>query len=489
MSAYENFDVIIVGAGASGLAVGSELSKGLKVLVIDRKEKINHTTKSWFIPNFMWQEGDAKDAYDAAMYPGVNRFVCKTIYVNSNWDARLKGGYCYMDENKLLNYWGGIIQENGKKNGSAYKLRTHYRDHMAQDGEVILYTSNGNYKCKLLIDASGAHSMIQEKFEIRKDYYWWSVYGGIFDLPQDFYVNKRKVQYADYMLWAVFKGTNIDPNTPLQKGRPVLEYEVLDKDNKTIFIFILWLRQAKVPEKEMKSEFEYIMKHEEILAPFRKNGKVQKPKESKWGWYPSGGLPQHIARDHVAFIGSTGCWTTPCGWGMGYIIHHYKEFSKRVVQTIKNYDHDKNALKKKKLEKLLRIGVYHRSEIILNQIIVHFLSNANAHIIDKGITFFTHPDKSPLGEDGPLLVEKVFTLTVTQDEVMYILENVSKMFTIREIIGIITILPPIDICLLIQEIFYYILSWSFRRIKRIFIGSGKKEKTINKIRRRYHEYN
>jgi hypothetical protein len=436
----------------------------------------------------MWQEGDAKDAYDAAMYPGVNRFVSKTMHVHSGWDARLKGGYCYIDEHKILTYWGGIIRENGKKNGSAYKLKTHYRDHMAQDGEVILYTSNGNYKCKLLIDASGAHSMIQAKYETRRDYYWWSVYGGIYDLPEDFYVNDRKVQYADYMLWAVFKDTNVDPNTPLQKGRPVLEYEVLDEDNKTIFIFILWLRQARVPQEEMQSEFEHIMKHEEILAPFRKNGKAPKPRESKWGWYPSGGLSQPIARDHVAFIGSTGCWSTPCGWGMGYIIHHYKEFSKRAVQTIKKYDHDKNALKKKKLEKLLRIGVYHNFEIILNQIIVHILANTDAHIIDKCIKFFTRPDKSPLGEDGPLLVEKVFTLTVTHDEVMHILENALKMFTIREIIGIISILRPLVIWLLIQEIFYYILSWPFRRIKRIF--GGKKKKTINNIRRRrLHEFN
>jgi hypothetical protein len=479
MSADETFDVIIVGAGAAGLAVGSELSKYLKVLVIDRKEKIPHTTKSWFIPNFMWQEGDAKDAYDAAMYPGVNHFVTKTLNVHSDWDARLTGGYCYIEEHKLLTYWGGVIRENGKKNGSAYKLNTHYHDHMVRDGGVILYTSNGNYKCKLLIDASGAHSMIQEKYEIRKDYYWWSVYGGIFDLPEDFYVNKRKVQYADYMLWAVFKDTNVDPNTPLQKGRPVLEYEVLDKENKTIFIFILWLRQAKVTEEEMQSEFDYIMKHEEILTPFRKNGKVEKPNESKWGWYPSGGLSQHIARDHVAFIGSTGCWTTPCGWGMGYIIHHYKEYSKNVVQAINNYDHDKNALDQKKLEKLLRIDLYQRYEIILDQVIVHVLSNADAHIIDKCITLFTRPDMSPLGEDGPLLVEKVFTLTVTHDEVMVILENAFKMFTFREMIGIISILRPIDTWLLIQEIFYYIITWPFRRIKRIFSGSGKKRK-INK---------
>jgi hypothetical protein len=255
----------------------------------------------------------------------------------------------------------------------------------------------------------------------------------------------------------------------------VLEYEVLDKDNKTIFIFILWLREAKVPEEEMQNEFEYIMKHEEILTPFRKNGKVQKPKESKWGWYPSGGLSQHTARDHVAFIGSTGCWTTPCGWGMGYIIHHYKEYSRGVVQAIKNVEHDKNALNQKKLEKLLRIDLYQRYEIILDQFIVHLLSNADAHIIDKCITFFTCPKKSPLGKDAPLLVEKVFTLTVTHGEVLYILENALKWFTIREIIRIISILRPIDIWLLIQESFYFIISWPFRCIKRLF--SGKKGKS------------
>jgi len=37
MSGMQQYDVIVFGAGASGLAIASELSKDLKVLVFDKK--------------------------------------------------------------------------------------------------------------------------------------------------------------------------------------------------------------------------------------------------------------------------------------------------------------------------------------------------------------------------------------------------------------------------------------------------------------------
>ena len=58
----ENFyDVVIVGAGPAGLAIASEVSKKLRVLVIDSKKQIAKTSRSWFIPKFMCDDGEADD--------------------------------------------------------------------------------------------------------------------------------------------------------------------------------------------------------------------------------------------------------------------------------------------------------------------------------------------------------------------------------------------------------------------------------------------
>ncbi len=480
MADCEKFDVIIIGAGASGLAVGSELSKELKVLVLDRKDKINYTTKSWFIPKFMWVDGDAEDVYKAAMYPGVRHFLTKTMTKHSDWNAKLPGGYSYLREYDTLAYWAELISKNGEKTGSRYQLETHYHDNMLKDGVMTLYTSNGNFQCKLLIDASGAHSMIQEKYEIKRDYLWWSVYGGIFKMPKEkLIVNGREAQLGDYLLWGTFKDTNVDPDTPLQRGRPVLEWEVLE-DN-TIFIFILYLRNAKVSEEELKSEFEYVMKHEDILSVFQTkgdDGTVAIPDYSpRWGWYPSGSISQHIAEDHVAFAGSTACWTTPCGWGMGYIMRHYKNYSHKVIDAVRRSETDPRALSKNSLKKFIHIGLYSRYEILLDHIVTRMLSNAPAEVIDKFIGFFTISPNKYLGDQGPLLVEKVFTLTVSQKEVWLVLRKAMHLITLKELR---TFLDWKDIWLIGQEGFAFGLDLAATPFRKLFGRKGK-DKAEEKI--------
>ncbi len=46
MSGNDRFDVIIVGAGPAGLAIGSELSDNFRVLVVDRKNKASKSQRS-----------------------------------------------------------------------------------------------------------------------------------------------------------------------------------------------------------------------------------------------------------------------------------------------------------------------------------------------------------------------------------------------------------------------------------------------------------
>lgn len=402
------YDVIIVGGGPAGLSVGSELSKALKVLVIE-KDVIGKTTKSWFDPKDIVEKNPDILPYT---YGGVQRFLTNTCSGTPfDWQARLFDRYPYIKEKEILLYWKDVIL----KNGSVILEECPYEDHAVKKDRVIVETLQGRFECKLLIDASGSDSLVLKRYEIQnKNYYWWSVYGAIGKHPG----GVKNMKVGDYMLWQTFADTMADEDASLRRGRPVFEYEILDPN--TSFSLILYLRKDRMPLEHMEEAFEQIIRKEASTSSFHEI-EVQ---EYKWGWYPSGGLTQRVARDRVDFIGDAGCWTTPCGWGMGFILNNYKQYAKSLVTLVK-----KDQLDEESLYTLVEMQTYDKSQIVLNQLITHFLSNASAKQLDKFIDLFREID--------PRICERIFTLKVDVEELRTVMGIVRKHFTLEELARII----------------------------------------------------
>lgn len=179
-----------------------------------------------------------------------------------------------------------------------------------------------------------------------------------------------------------------------------MEYEILDEH--TSFPMVLYLRKSQVDLRTMRTQFKNIMAKEDLARDFR-DARVD---EVKYGWYPSGGLSQGFAKDRVAFIGDSGVWSTPCGWGMAFILTNYKTYAANIADAVR-WD----RLDRRTLESFCRMAVHERHEILLDQIAAHFLSHASAKQIDRFIDFWDSP-----GMDF-LLCEKLFTLAITSDDV------------------------------------------------------------------------
>ncbi len=403
MAETKEYDVVILGAGPAGASVASELSKELKVLVIDKKEHFEETTKSWLIPDMAISVGDADDILPF-MKNGVKRFLADTYQgVDVQWDAHLK--YHFALEHELLGYWGDHIENNG----SEILLNCWYQDSFITDAGVVVSTSKGDFKAKLLIDASGGHSPIRSKYSLTNDWYWWSVCGAIVKFPDGL---PEDMRVGDYQLWQTFRDTNVNPNESMSHGRPVWEYEILDEN--TAFVFIFYLGKNRIPHEDMKRVFTHCLREEGSTAEFHDTIIT----EEKHGWYPSGGPhSQHVTGDRVTFVGTAGCWTSPCGWGVSFIVANYKKYAERLIEAVNN-----DQLSQKDLNSLISLSTRSKYQVLLDQIATHFLSFATADQLNDFIRLFD--PNGPLGDAGPMMCEKLFTLTITEHEAIDFLKQV-----------------------------------------------------------------
>lgn len=454
------YDAIIIGGGPAGLSVGAELSKlGNKVAIIE-KGVIGETNRAWIVPGSIISELD-EDVRQFA-YNGVKRFMEFTSGLEIQWDATCPWdseekwkSYPYIKQKELLCFWADEI----RKNGSDVFENKVCIDKETTDNAVKVRVINSNnseepfsIEGKLIIDASGYSSQFVKQDRInRKDYFWWSVYGFEYSFDD---ITKLKhpgnlgnMKVGDYMLWQSFDILPFKKDETLSELRPIMEYEVLD--DKTVFVFILYFCGELIDKDFMKSQFEFLVKNDKSIETF-KEGKEQ---TERFGWYPSAGINQKNSKDRIVYIGDAGCWTIAAGWGMSFILQNYKVYAKNLSKNLKN-----NHFSKKDLDKACSFNTKEKYELLMDKLVLQFLSYAKPRLIDK----FT---KTVFDAFGGERLEIMFCLRMSRQESVETLKVVLKKFTFKELFSIFK--EPKEYILIIQVALEFFKSLIIDMIRKI----------------------
>ncbi len=364
--------------------------------------------------------------------------------------------YPYIKQEEILNYWANKIKFN---NSYVFENTAYIDSSVNQDGVLVKCVDTTNseeimvLKGKLIIDASGYSSQIVKQKRIdRKNFFWWSVYGyelefeNIEELKHPGNLGNMKI--GDYMLWQSFGDFPMNNKETLSELRPIMEYEVLDE--KTVFVFILYYCDEIIDKDFMQNQFETILKNETSISTFTKG----KKSKERFGWYPSSGIVQKMSKDRMAFVGDSGCWTIPAGWGMSFILQNYKKYAENISENIV-----KDKLNARELNKAVTFNTKEKYEILMDKLVLHFLSYAKPELIDK----FT---KTVFEAFGGERLEIMFCLQMSKKESFQTMLIVLKKFKLKELFGIFHNFK--DYILILEVIVLFMASSFIDLVRKIF---------------------
>lgn len=317
-----HFDVIVIGGGPAGIAIGTELSKKLDVAIVE-KGIIGKTTKTWVSWNANLEYNDLQDCVYNYIDTGVVKSTPGTyLYFKGKFNST----YPIVDEKSVLRKWRKQLQ---MQNATLYE-NTEFLDYKAIDGGIAVETTIGTFTASLLIDASGFNlKLINENRLIEENEYFWSVYGGIA-------TGVRGLPQNEYIIYETFNDI---------KPRLIWMYMPISATSGIPEVY--YLTRSPVPIEKMRSDFNTLITSD---SRYSRNFEGAKINEEKYGWVPVNRKLKKSGLNRIAFIGDAAGWTYAQGWGFNYILLHYRKYAERLIDLVK-----KDKLSPEDLEKCLPI--------------------------------------------------------------------------------------------------------------------------------------
>jgi hypothetical protein len=300
------FDIIILGAGISGLLLASELSVNFKVLLIDKENKIPNN-KYWIT-----------NQKSIDLNPELQTFINKTyksldFIAYDNTRFRCKGNYYLWDTIKLINYLSSKIQIND----GIIKTGSVFYSYYYSKNSIIININHDKYKSRLVIDCMGYSSPIANAHRTIAIKGYYLLFGGLLRLYNE-----------------------IDPiglyNVVIEKNPKYIE--ICPNNKNFAFCEIITPINRIKKSKNLKNEFNFIFKQSHLSKYFDQNYTP----ELNFGIVPVGILRKN-ALDRIIFFGEVSQINpSATATALNKMLYYYKDFAKEIEKTINN---DKTSIK------------------------------------------------------------------------------------------------------------------------------------------------
>jgi len=305
-----NFDVIIGGAGISGLLIASELSKTNKVLVIEAQSK-SFLSKYW-----VTMESCAKTNSELAHLVDTkfHEMEFSDAYRNTYY---LKGGYVLWKGDELIDF---LKQEIIKNNGEI-KYNHSFCGYNNKRDYLNIFANEFSFSTKLFIDCMGYKSpLILSKNLIRfRGYY--ALYGAKLDLLKPI----RPICLSNIVL----------NNSPKY-------FEVFPTSGNQAYATMIYPTQTAPNLNELQTEFKYVISKSIYSHYFNQKNVISK----LWGIVPVGTI-KRTAMDNMFFFGES-AQSNPAATGtcLTRLLDNYKKIAAFLNESLKSNCLSENDLSK-----------------------------------------------------------------------------------------------------------------------------------------------
>jgi flavin-dependent dehydrogenase len=296
-------DVLVIGGGPSGLLLAGKLGRHLNLAILERN-RLGETSKFWLTTESRLAR---HDLLSAAQY----RTARATVGTFQGSFAYAEGAFTVVNERTLLD----LLIEGCRRASVRLFENTKVLNIAKQEGHLVVHTTDGQYRARLVLDASGGASPFAATFRLQRLEGFYSIYGG--------HLEDLDLSSTDIV------GAHI-----IHFGHPAPMFEVIPTGPTSAFCVVFLIARDVVDPTTLRDSFREHVSHN----PFFKARSPAELGRLKMGVIPIGRASKKVVSG-ILPVGEAAMLQSPLlGAALNEILDHADQITSDIVSEFEKHD-------------------------------------------------------------------------------------------------------------------------------------------------------